>query len=225
MRDDYAAIGLGRDVVLSHLEQGKPLNELITSPEATPVLVVGGIAAIALETSDGLGPTLVQHAPPRPKIEGSLSADSLAALFPRGSRRGLLALSAGLLQIHDFWDQSHAAAQEADDLGERESSAYWHAIAHRREPDAWNAAYWFRRVGQHIIFPVLGKRARDILKDDAEPGVRGRLLDATMWNPSAMIDLCTTARPGTTAEALAKRLQRAEMEILLKSTAAALQAD
>ena len=68
----------------------------------------------------------------------------------RGPSDGLrLALAAGLLQIHDFWDASHEAAQEADDLGERDFSAYWHGIAHRREPDAGNASYWFRRVGRH----------------------------------------------------------------------------
>ena len=69
--------------------------------------------------------------------------------FPGTPHRPRLALAAGLLQIHDFWDASHDAAQRADDQGEREFSAYWHGIAHRREPDAGNAAYWFRRVGRH----------------------------------------------------------------------------
>jgi hypothetical protein len=37
-----------------------------------------------------------------------------------------------------------------------------------------------------------------------------------------MIDLRTEARPGTPAEALARRLQRLEMQLLLDATAAAV---
>ena len=95
------------------------------------------------------GPALVQQRPGASPCSASLSEQALAKLFPGASRPIVLALSAGLLQIHDFWDASHVAAQEADDLGEARFSAYWHGIAHRREPDAGNAAYWFRRVGRH----------------------------------------------------------------------------
>ena len=97
-----------------------------------------------------------------------------------------------MLQIHDFWDASHDAAQEADDLGESPVSAYWHGIAHRREPDPGNAAYWFRRVGRHRVFVPLADAARPLLADDADLG--GRLLPQGSWNPFAFIDLCTRAR-------------------------------
>jgi hypothetical protein len=225
MRDDFEDFGFGRDEVLAHLEQGMPLEALASSTSATPIQIVESLGAVALEANGGLGPTLVQHAPPHPKIARALSAESLARLHPGTSRRTLLALSAGLLQLHDFWEESHAAAQEADDLGEREFSAYWHGIAHRREPDAGNASYWFRRVGRHAIFPALHEEACGILEEAVETDRAIRLVAKVSWSPLDMIDLCTAARPGTPDERLARRLQRSEMRILLTANAAALQCD
>jgi hypothetical protein len=135
-----------------------------------------------------------------------------------------LALAAGLLQVHDFWNASHEAAQKADDLGERDFSAYWHGIVHRREPDPGNAAYWFHRVGRHPVFTPLADAARPLLAEHSDLSLAGRLLSGGAWNPSAMIDLCTEARPGTPRETLARRLQRLEMWLLLEATFAALAA-
>ncbi len=140
------------------------------------------------------------------------------AVFPGAPHRARLCLAAGLLQIHDFWDASHEAAQQADDQGEQACSAYWHGIAHRREPDAANAAYWFRRVGKHSIFKPLAEEARPFLDRHGDSQIAGRLLPGGIWNATAMIDLCTQARPGTPNEALARRLQRLEMWLLLEAT-------
>jgi hypothetical protein len=64
-------------------------------------------------------------------------------------------LRAGLYLYFDCWEDAHAVAQ---DINTAEGS-YWHAIVHRREPDAANAGYWFRQVAEHGIFPALCKRA------------------------------------------------------------------
>jgi len=150
-----------------------------------------------------------------------LNESAVGQLYPGAGRAARLALAAGLLQIHDFWEASHEAAQVADDLGERSFSAYWHGIAHRREPDAGNAAYWFRQVGRHPLFPALHDAAGALLEAQGDDRLAERLLGQGGWNPSAMIDLCTEARPDTPNEALARRLQRLEMQLLLDATAAA----
>jgi hypothetical protein len=130
-------------------------------------------------------------------------------------------MAAGLLQVFDFWDASHEAAQRADDLGERDFSAYWHGIAHRREPDPGNAAYWFRRVGRHPLFAPLAEAAATLLDAYSEKAPISRLPSGG-WDAMAMIDLCTQAKAGTPLEALARRLQRLEMWLLLEATFAPL---
>jgi hypothetical protein len=183
-----------------------------------PVDFVAAMAFAALGDDDSLGPTLAQTAPRRPSLAKSFAPGPLARLFPRAPRRAVLALSAGLLQIHDFWELSHTAAQEADDLGESGRSAYWHGIAHRREPDAGNASYWFRRVGKHPIFVPLKQAAQDWPRDQEDSLLVSRLIGSGSWNPFAMIDLCTGAPPGSPQEVLARRLQRQEMWLLLEAS-------
>jgi hypothetical protein len=164
---------------------------------------------------DDLGPTLVREPPTRPKLVYAARETSLAKLFPRAPRRRVLSVSAGLLQILDAWDESHEAAQEADDLGESQCAPYWHGIAHRREPDPGNAAYWFRRVGPHSVYPMLAESVKPWLDARNVPFVR-KLADAGSWDPIAFISFCQTARAGDAD--LARRIQRMEMLILLDET-------
>src|SRR5579863_5978496 len=75
------------------------------------------------------------------------------ALFP--GARAPEAATSGLLLLLGCWRESHELSQ---DISSPEGS-YWHAIAHRIEPDASNSGYWFRQVGQHAIFPALHRSA------------------------------------------------------------------
>jgi len=200
--------------IIGRLEAGESagINELAAAD------LLASLAFAALGGDDALGPALIQQAPARPRLKTALEEPAVAKLLPGASRPARLALAAGLLQIHDFWDSSHEAAQAADDLGERGFSAYWHGIAHRREPDAGNAAYWFRRVGRHAVSGPLAQAARPILERHGDNRWTARLVGGDAWNSQAMIDLCTGARPGSDEETLARRLQRLEMQLLLDAT-------
>jgi hypothetical protein len=180
--------------------------------------LIAALALAALGDDGAMGPSLVQAAPRTPALLPSLTEPAWVAVFPGATHRSRLCLAAGLLQIHDFWDASHDAAQKADDQGERVCSAYWHGIAHRREPDAANAAYWFRRVGNYPSFKTLAFEARPLLDQHGDSRLSGRLISGDAWNATAMIDLCIQARPGTPDEKLARRLQRLEMWLLLEAT-------
>ena len=46
--------------------------------------------------------------------------------------------------LHGDWDTAHSIVQAMAD-----SDAMWiHAALHRKEPDIWNAKYWYRRCGR-----------------------------------------------------------------------------
>jgi hypothetical protein len=209
------------DVVAQLAAGGSPAG-LIARGGLAAADLVAALAETALGEDGSVGPTLVQTKPGNPALLGSLSEPAWVAVYPGKPHRARLTLAAGLLQIHDFWDASHDAAQRADDTGEREFSAYWHGIAHRREPDAGNAAYWFRRVGKHSVFKPLAEAARPLLNQHGDPALAARLISGGGWNASAMIDLCTTAKPGSPNETIARRLQRIEMWLLLEATFAAI---
>ena len=102
------------------------------------------------------------------------------------------ACRAGLWLLFDFEAKSHAISQ---DLATPEGS-YWHAILHRREPDAFNAKYWFRRVGAH---PVVAALAR-------EPDY---------GSPVGFVDVCERVRGrGGVAERRAQESQWLEWRLL-----------
>ena len=54
------------------------------------------------------------------------------------------------------WDRAHDTAQSVDN----DHGAWVHAYLHRKEGDAANAAYWYRRAGQPV--------ATDSLKEEWE---------------------------------------------------------
>jgi hypothetical protein len=212
--------GVPVDDVLARLEKGESLPQVGQSLGLGAGDLIASLEHAALGAGPDDGPPLVQAKPRRPALASAVSEESLARLLPNCIQPARLALAAGLLQILDFWDASHEAAQKAGDLGERAVSSYWHGVAHRREPDAGNAAYWFRRVGRHASFPALAEAARPLLEAHRDATLTARLCPRESgWDPFAMIDFCTSARRGSTQEALARRLQRLEMEILLDATA------
>lgn len=135
----------------------------------------------------------------------SFTAKPAGALRPAGElfpgARAPEAALAGLWLRWDDWDRAHALAQE---IATAEGS-YWHAIVHRREPDAGNAAYWFRRVGRHAIFPALHEEA-----------ARLGWSPTSEWDPFAFLDLYEHARTrgGADERALVAAVEAAEWRLL-----------
>lgn len=108
-------------------------------------------------------------------------------------------LRAGLFFYFNCWTDAHQVAQNI----ENSEGSYWHALVHRQEPDAFNAGYWFGRVGQHAIFPALRKFA-------ATQGIDFGL----SWDPIAFVDYCGKARKGSDEERRAQSVQLAEWQLL-----------
>src|SRR5215467_4125518 len=79
-------------------------------------------------------------------------------LFP-GSRIPKAA-TAGLWLYFSCFEEAHAIVSKL----ETREAALWHAIMHRQEPDSGNAAYWFRKVGEHPTFSKISQAAIGILE-------------------------------------------------------------
>lgn len=139
---------------------------------------------------------------PNRAMRDRLQVLSVEKLFSTVKDRDMAqACLAGLWLYHDFLDESHRISQ---DLSSVEGS-YWHAIMHRREPDASNSKYWWRRVGEHPIFEALAQAAES----------EGLRLGSGRWDPYGFVDLCEKHR-GTDSEqeTLLRRLQQREWELL-----------
>jgi hypothetical protein len=139
---------------------------------------------------------------PNEAFHADLAALGVDTAFPslRDREAGLACIS-GLWLYHDFLEESHAISQE---LGGAIGS-YWHGIMHRREMDAANAKYWFRRVPTN---PVFDKLATDV-------GHLGYVLTGTVWDPFSFVDRCDRERgSGSSMEMICRRVQLHEMRLL-----------
>lgn len=167
-------------------------------PEVQRILALDG---------NGARPMPLAPSAPAPAAGGvGLVRLRAAHLFPAArSPEGALS---GLCLYFSCLDEAHKIAQ---DLETREGS-YWHGVMHRQEPDAFNAGYWFGRVGRHPIFPVLNEAARNL-------GYQA----GREWDPRRFIDFCETARvrPGSKEEDLAMRVQLVEWQLLFDYCAGA----
>ncbi len=144
-----------------------------------------------------------------PAVAALLAADRLPDLGPGTPLAALRpqiaaaakslppACAAGLWLHFDFLDEAHGICQEDEGNADRD---FFHAVMHRREPDAVNSKYWWRRVGAH---PVLAR-----LREHA-PAV-----GYTFTTPEAFVDECERVRgTDSPAEQTARRVQRLEWEL------------
>ena len=104
-------------------------------------------------------------------------------------------VKAGLYLYCSCWDEAHNTADAVEDP----DGYFWHAIVHRQEPDPDNSAYWFRKTGNHPIFPKLAEEAAVCGYDT------GRT-----WDPFRFIKFSEVAAN----EHLAMKVQLAEWQLL-----------
>jgi hypothetical protein len=116
------------------------------------------------------------------------------------------ALHAGLWSLFDYFEQSHELSQ----VIATPSGSYWHAILHRREPDASNAKYWFARIGEHPVQTELLEDARELASGAS---LAGTLNAATAWDAPWFVDQCTTATDPAIVKTLLA-IERREWQLL-----------
>jgi len=136
--------------------------------------------------------------------------------------RNKCCVESGLLLLWDFLDDSHEISQTMEGKGSPRTADYWHGIMHRREPDAGNASYWFRRVGHHPAFDHLGSQLLVWMRElKASPEMlqmaESRLLKNKSLDPFALIELSTGAlrNPGSVADQTLRMVQSLEILNLL----------
>ena len=154
---------------------------------------------------------LTQSAEPEAQALTELQAHSPESLFPQ-VRNAEVAYSALLLRL-GAWEASHDLTND----DESPEGCFLHAIIHRMEPNLSNSAYWWRKLGQHTVFPQLHARAQEIL---SEHSVRDWELKAA-WDPLLFNKWCEQAQrsPGSEREKAALAIQQAEWELLFNWSA------
>ncbi len=144
---------------------------------------------------------------PHTAVRDNLSlfkADALAGPKQPTDMSMARACLAGLWLLHDFLHESHEISQEISTT----TGSYWHAILHRREPDADNARYWFRKIGEHAVVSRLRQAA-------ASAGYR-------FSTPMDFVALCERVRgTATPEEMVAKSVQQLEWWLLFDFCASA----
>ena len=152
---------------------------------------------------------------PRPRAgvlsEAALNSklDSLLAKTNFSSTRQQLIRSLVLLW-HDHLDASHTISQGIENV----DGSFVHAIMHRREPDAWNSKYWWRRVGNHAAFPQISRRVSKLIASE-KSDLATRLAPGGGWDACAFVDACDAAKDEALIQTL-REIQRIETEVLLE---------
>lgn len=135
-------------------------------------------------------------------------AAGLTALFDHhhiGAGRALRLRALALL-YQDHHDLAHDLVQDLSDS----DGAMIHAILHRREPDYWNAKYWFRRCEGHSVFVKLAPEVSAAAASTAERAVADRLTLSGSFDPFAFIDECERTAPRGEANVEASWLRRVQ---------------
>jgi len=146
-------------------------------------------------------------------FESGISAAIEMDRAAEGPIQAAQAMIAGLWVAADRFEEAHEIAQGLPD----EWGAWWHAILHRREPDASNALYWYRRVkAPPEVWKDLGRRAAQALGSEPVTGLEplaGAIRKSGNWEPVPFVRAVEAGQSGgLAADAVGKlaELQRLE---------------
>jgi len=153
---------------------------------------------------------------PQPRAEALSEAELHAKLTPPLQETKLSVTQKELVRSllllwHDQLDASHTISQGIENA----DGSFVHAIMHRREPDYWNAKYWWRRVGAHPAFPEIARRVKGTLEQRRAGDLAAMLLPGGKWDACAFVDACEAAAGVSEREALLQKIQQIETEVLL----------
>ena len=149
------------------------------------------------------------------ELTKQIQAASIADLFDGQTLKDSSlanAVKSALLLWNDALDDSHDISQGVSS----KTGSYWHGIMHRREPDYSNSKYWFARVGNHPIFPMLRKRVLNIFSAEPRQSAQlGRYAEAIEqndnWYAPQFIDWCQDAA-GHADDEVVEFLQTVQVE-------------
>jgi len=165
-----------------------------------------------------LGPTRRPGTLAETELDAALKPMLARAKIPAGNGQLICAL---FLLWHDHLDSSHHIAQGI----ETADGSFIHAIMHRREPDAGNSKYWWRRVGAHPAFPGIASRAGVLLSQRGAKSLVTKLMPHGKWDANAFVEACDAALSLPDADPqvkLLRELQRIETEVLFEHLASAV---
>jgi hypothetical protein len=123
-------------------------------------------------------------------------------------------LGAAALLYHDHHDAAHDLVQDMTDA----DGALIHAILHRREPDYWNAKYWYRRIADHPIYRHLAAALTGLSANEVGQALATRLAVTGTVDPFVFVDSCeelARAESNDPQVAFLRSVQQAEFEALV----------
>lgn len=145
----------------------------------------------------------------------TVSATELAGADVAPAQPEMLdACRAGLLLWNDNLEVSHTIMQRL----ENQTGSCWYAIMHRREGDASNSQYWWRRTGAHPAFGAIHEAVLAALQDEAAPAAqafKAKLQSAKTWLPVEFVTCCESAQCDQSGSEWLQQVQVVEMATLL----------
>ncbi|MGV3773102.1 MAG: hypothetical protein ACO1QB_09395 [Verrucomicrobiales bacterium] len=176
------------------------MNNKPTSPQFLELLETTSMADI--------GPARRPEAWPLARLEEELRKHPLMQQDHSSSK----AIASLVLLWHDHLDASHEISQSLH----TPDGSYLHGMMHRREPDYFNAKYWFRKSPSHPAFEHLADETKKLLLPRF-PEIES-LLPSDEWDPFWFVDACErAAKPGDARQKLVlQAIQKMEFLALLK---------